>query len=223
VFKTDSKSRRSFVRNKGKCGKRCIPLNRLTRLTAYLSVCLLFLPACSEAGGQFANQPFENREYGFKATIPNGLPTCLSRSGTRIHGIGTVINATDCENRERAPVFSLWADYNALFMRNALEMLRANTECPQDSVQWASGEWNNAIDGLRTAICRNDLPDGQIVVLLAAQAGKWGEGFGENANDAKFNYTLYFISSKTRFDSDVALFKTFVKSIGIFDPRSRQP
>jgi hypothetical protein len=164
------------------------------------------------SGSVMAGGAVENQEFGFKASIPDGFPICMSHTATHIHGAGTVLIGNDCENRERGPTLGIWVDYNTTFDENALEALR--DLCPGGTVGWAEGEWIDAVGGLKTAMCRTDQSDGRITIKLVAQAGKWSDSM--DVDDApKFNYKVYLDSTTLRIDSDLQVFKGFLRSIEI--------
>src|SRR5258708_5184630 len=62
-------------------------------------------------------------EYGIRATIPAGLAVCWAESATHVHGVGTVLVGSDCQNKDNGPAFNIWADYNAEFYANLLDTL----------------------------------------------------------------------------------------------------
>jgi len=167
--------------------------------------------------GVLQDRRVENKEYGFRVTIPSGFPVCYGDSGTHVHGVGTRLDKKACKDNRPGPSFSIWADYNANFMPTALEALRDNPECDDVPPAWAAAEWNNAIGGLRTAICRVDRPDGTTDLTLNAQAGKWPEGFEEETGKPYINYTVYFGTTKNRLENDLKTFKSFLKSIRIVE------
>lgn len=166
--------------------------------------------SCAIAGNAVVN-----REYGFKAVVPDGLPVCTAESGTHVHGVGTVLSGEDCRNSGDLPAFNIWADYNDLFLVNALDALNSNPVCSGKGPSWGQGEWSHAIAGLRTAMCRVDHSDGRVDIVLLAQAHKWPDSKTEAS--PYINYTMYFNTTKTRLTTDMKRFKEFVKSVAIVD------
>lgn len=160
---------------------------------------------------------FSNREFGFSALIPDPLPKCIGRTGGHIHGIGTVLVGTDCENRAGVPTFSLWAEYNSAFAESAIDDLRESSICKGAAVGWATDGLATAIGGLKTAMCRID-QDNEVRIILEAQGWKWPDRFGEGEKTARINYTAYFSTTRSRFDSDMARFRAFLRSIVIRKP-----
>jgi hypothetical protein len=154
-------------------------------------------------------------EYGIRATIPAGLPVCWAKSATHVHGVGTVLLGSDCENKDDQPAFNIWADGNVLFQEDALKMLAGDDRCADSPPAWANGEWTNAIGGLKTAICRKEHADGTVDLVLAAQAGEWPD----DLSDVPYvNYTVNFKTTRPRQGADFEVFKKFLRSITISSP-----
>jgi hypothetical protein len=172
---------------------------------------LIVLLAVAAAAGAF-----ENDEYGLRATIPTGYPECVANTQGHVHGIGTVLVGRDCENDDRHPAFNVWADYNTAEYPDALAVLRSD-QCTGARLRWADDEWKNAISGLKTAVCRVNLPNGDVELTLAAQAATWPKGSSITA--PRVNYTVNFASTKLRLDQDLQVLKRFVRSIRIRAPR----
>jgi hypothetical protein len=161
------------------------------------------------------NDATEIPEFGFAATVPDGLPICKAESASHIHGVGTVLVGSDCDNRERQPAFNVWAEYNVLFKENALEVLGDDPRCSGSTPVWGQGEWANAIGGLKTAMCRREKPDGAVDFVFVAQAGKWPD---DQDNTAYINYTVNFNSTRERLARDVDVLNQFLNSIKISPP-----
>jgi len=123
-------------------------------LSASAFAVTMLIGACAFA----ANAETENQEFGFRATIPEGLPICLARSDSHVHGVGTVLVGTDCANRNQVPAFSIWADFNASFVTSALDATKDNPICSRSQVTWAERDWTNALGGLRISMCRAEHP-----------------------------------------------------------------
>jgi hypothetical protein len=155
---------------------------------------------------------FRNHEFGFSALVPDPLPKCIAHTDSHIHGIGTVLVGTECENRPGVPAFSLWADYNSAFAESAIDDLRQNLTCKGAAVGWAKNGLAKAIGGLKTAMCRID-QDNEVSITLEAQGGKWPHQFSEKT--ARINYTAYFRTTRSRIDSDMDRFRAFLSSIVI--------
>lgn len=186
----------------------CISGNVSRPISVSVLLASFFSASCVNAGGAFVNQ-----EYGFKASIPNGLPVCVADTASHVHGVGTVLIGKDCSNRGRGPAFNIWADYNVLFVANALDVLVGNPMCSGNAARWAEGEWSLAIGGRKTAMCRVDHPDGRIDIVLAAQASKWPDS---QTNDAPYiNYTVYFNSTTARLGIDLQVLDSFLNSVEI--------
>lgn len=151
-------------------------------------------------------------EYGIRVTIPAGLPVCWAESGTHVHGVGTVLLGSTCENRDDRPAFNIWADWNAMFYASPLDVLAGHPACAGSHPEWADGVWANAIGGLKTAICRSERQNGRIEIALAAQADKWPDDI-ENA--PYINYTVNLTTTRTRLDRDLQVVNTFLHSVVI--------
>jgi hypothetical protein len=151
-------------------------------------------------------------EYGIRATIPPGLPVCWAETATHLHGVGTVLAGSDCENRNNRPAFNIWADGNTQFYSDPLATLIDHPFCAGSRPAWAEGDWANAIGGLKTAICLNERPNGRIEIALAAQAGKWPDDLDDVPS---INYTVNFNTTQARRGSDVEALTEFLRSITI--------
>ena len=191
---------------------------RLTLLNSETLIwCLFFaLVSVSSCWGRSAVQgrDFENKEYSFRVSIPNGLPVCVGESGTHPHGVGTRLDKKSCDEKESGPAFSIWADYNAAFQVNALVRLQNGTSCGNSTVAWAQQAWQS-IGGLKTAMCQVQHSDGKVEIVLASQAGRWGPSFGDEKDLPRINYTVYLYTTKSRMNDDIELFRAFLKSIKI--------
>jgi hypothetical protein len=162
-------------------------------------------------------QVVTSAEYGFSATVPSGMAVCVGRSGTHVHGVGSVLAGQSCENSDRGASFSLWADYNAAFEEDAVSVLRLRSGCENSGL--GVGEWADAISALPTAFCRVDQSDGSVEVLLVAQAGRWPAT--SDTQTPYINYTAALNSSRERIEKDLAVFKSFLASVRIRPVSSR--
>jgi len=187
------------------------PVVFLTTLSIFVAG--FFIAVTSNATAAAKDREIENEEYGIKAKIPDNLPVCIAKTWTHPHGFGTVLVGKDCDGPDDGPAFNIWADYNVLFERNALESLKAHPYCSGKDPVWAEGDWSNAIGGLRTAMCRTDHANGTIDIVLEAQAGKWTDD--SNREVPYINYAVNFGTTNARYNADVKILNSFLKSIEI--------
>jgi len=167
---------------------------------------------CAVSRSSAQTSASEVPDYGIRATIPAGLPVCWGESATHVHGVGTVLFGSDCENKNGGPAFNIWADGNTEFYENPLYTLVDHPTCAGSRPAWAEGDWANAIGGLKTAICRTERQSGEIEIALAAQAGKWPD---DQVDSPYINYTVNFATTRIRLNRDVEVLNTFLHSIVI--------
>lgn len=161
------------------------------------------------------NPASEVPEYGIRATIPDGLPVCWAEVLSHVHGVGTVLVGSDCENKNDGPAFNLWADWNTTSYETPLDSLVHHPFCAGSAPTWAGSEWTDAIGSLKTAMCRNDRPNGRVEIAFVAQAGKWPDDPG---NVPFVDYDVNFVTTQERLTADLVVLKKFLRSIAISPP-----
>jgi hypothetical protein len=104
---------------------------------------------------------------------------------------------------------SVYADFNTNF---APDTLAGRTgSCGSD--RWADADWLYAIDGLKTAICRDDEQGGRIYIYLTTMAGR--QPGDDRGVVPTVIYGATLATTRQRLDQDMRVFRQFVSSIEI--------
>jgi len=183
-------------------------MSKCGRTTVLAIVGLLTVASSASAR---TGERFSNDEFGFSGILPSGRVKCFGTTNTHIHGVGTVLVGRDCENRTRNPTLGIWADYNTLSSISAVEVLAGDPRCGGKPPRVASGIWADAIDGLETAVCESEGPEGQRVLVLAAQSGASDDG----EKKPEINYVVYLETNKGRHSEDLSVFRNFLATLKI--------
>jgi hypothetical protein len=163
--------------------------------------------------GQFsvsAEGMIEIPDYEFRARLPERCRVQIGDSGGHVHGL-VVTLGSECRAPASGRYMRIWAEFNPLDQPDALSALRTyRWACGLDKPAWATGEWSGAVDGLRTASCRKDLPDGRIEIAVLAMGGKWP---GESAKPPRISYEVNLSTTRAALEQDMEFFRAFVCSI----------
>ena len=90
--------------------RRCSQIGFANRCESLLALCVMAFACVSGA------TLFQNDEYGIRAMVPNGLPVCKAEVLSHVHGVGSVLDGSNCQALDRAPSFKIWADFNSAFV-----------------------------------------------------------------------------------------------------------
>jgi hypothetical protein len=177
------------------------------RLLLAAAVFLALSPYAAAQSGTFVN--FEGREVS--AIIPAGYPECWP-DAFAIHGFYTRLDGKPCKAAPPANRYiNIQWNGDIEWITSALDSFKGRA-CSGGGA-WGNQEWAGAIDGFQTAICRIDKPDGSIEMTFSAYA-EWRLGARRSI------YSVYFGTTRERFEQDFAVLKQFLCSVDILDTGS---
>lgn len=171
-------------------------------------VCLL-VPGTVGAGKR--PRRLVNSEYRFSVEAPAGAVTCWKGA----HGFSILLGSGSggCKSRVPEAHVGVFGDYNAAFEATPLEALR--DLCPDGAVWADKSGLRLTFPGRASAVCRKNRADGWVDIYVAAQAGQWGKGFGEDSRLPYINYTAELQTRAWRFGSDLKVFRRILSSVHI--------
>jgi hypothetical protein len=163
---------------------------------------------------------FISEEFGFSVKLPRRFPVCLAETDRHLHGVGSVLIGNDCENKNNYPAFQTWSDYNDSFDVDALAVIRRISPCLGASPHWATGQWRDSIDGLKTAMCTSSETDHVAIILIAMSGTQIDENSpGDNFQVPRYVHKVGLYTSQARLKKDLLVFKHFVSSIRITEAK----
>lgn len=112
----------------------------------------------------------------------------------------------------------VYADYNVMFQRSAAEASTTfcHFDAPLDPV--LADEGRELAFPSRPSLACAGTRDGKIMVLVVAQAGRWGPGFGrEEAGTAWINHHAWLETDVRHFHEDRARFQRMIAHTTIRD------
>jgi hypothetical protein len=112
------------------------------------ALCLVAMLALAPAASReiAAADSMRITDYGFEASIPDGLPVCFPNTAGHVHGLSTVLIG-NCNTGPDVPAMGIWADFNSSFEASALETLAWHPTCHGISPAWAEDATFQAVPG----------------------------------------------------------------------------
>ncbi|MGN6365885.1 hypothetical protein [Asticcacaulis taihuensis] len=166
---------------------------------------------------------YVNPEFGLHVTFPAGGKVCPAVSGDHPHGFyawyhggQTLCGATHIDPAVSA--ISIYASYNSAFLKSPWDELPAS--CRKDK-SLTSPE-TLSFRGYKSVSCETWQADSRIMVDVIAYTGKWKDADNNPDPDLQTPYLSYRASLMTtseRFETDMALFRTFIANVDIHPPQ----
>jgi hypothetical protein len=157
-----------------------------------------------------AGQRLNSQEWGFSVAFPERLHVCQNGSWHQAHGWGAPLAGT-CEKPRTQRAIAVIANGSSLSRPEDM------TGCAKLEIQ-AGAKLGLAFEGRDSVTCREDQPDGTVLITVATQVDLDRDADHSHLDDAAITYEAELTTTPAELMDDLVTFRSVLRTVRINRP-----